>query len=53
MLPLKKIDKIRHLYFDVGMKIIDIWRKTNISTSTIYKYIKMEDFSPQPVKPRI
>ena len=46
MMSIKKIDKIRHLYFDVGMPVRDIWRKTNISPTSIYKYIKMDDFSP-------
>ena len=52
MMSIKKIDKIRHLYFDVGMPVRDIWRKTNISPTSIYKYIKMDDFSPKPTKPR-
>lgn len=49
MMSIKKIDKIRHLYFDVGMPVRDIWRKTNISPTSIYKYIKMNDFSPKPM----
>ena len=52
MMSIKKIDKIRYLYFDVGMPVRDIWRNTNISPTSIYKYIKMDDFSPKPTKPR-
>ena len=37
MMSIKNIDKIRHLYFDAGMPVRDIWRKTNISPTSIYK----------------
>ncbi len=46
MLPIKKIDKIRSLYFDEGMKIIDISMKLNCSTNTVSKYVKNFDCSP-------
>lgn len=38
MLSMKKIDKNRYLYFEVGMPVTDIMRKTNAARSTIYKY---------------
>jgi|BioPla2DNA2_1021312.scaffolds.fasta_scaffold01371_2 transposase len=50
MLPIKKIDKIRSLYFDEGMKIVDISIKLKCSTNTVSKYVKNFDYSPKPKK---
>ncbi len=50
MLPIKKIDRIRSLYFDEGMKIVDISIKLKCSTNTVSKYVKNFDYSPKPKK---
>lgn len=47
MLSMKKIDPIRHLYVDAGMPVTRIQWKLGVAASTVYKYIKMTDFSPK------
>lgn len=50
MLSMKKIDKVRSLYYDEGMKIVDISRKMRCATNTVSKYVKNYDYSPKPKK---
>lgn len=49
MYGIKTINKIRSMYFDDGLKIADISRKTHISVNTIRRFIKANDFN-KPVK---
>ena len=48
MLPIKKIDKLRRMYFDEGYTVSEISRKMYYSPTTIYKFIKMTDFNEKP-----
>ena len=48
MLPIKKIDKLRRMYFDEGYTVSEISRKMYYSPTTIYKFIKMNDFNEKP-----
>jgi len=52
MLSMKKIDKIRSMYFDEGMCLSDIARKTKFSSNTISKYVKNIDYNSRPRKPK-
>lgn len=52
MLSMKKIDLIRKYKFDLDMPVRVISYKLDISPTTVYKYAKMDNFSPEPQKPR-
>jgi len=45
MLSMTSIDEIRRMYFDLGMKISEIERKSEHDRKTIRKYISETDFS--------
>ena len=46
MLTMRKIDKIRSLYYEDGMRVCDIARRIKCSSGTISKYVKIQDFNP-------
>ena len=50
MYSMKKINRIREMYFDEGMKVIEIARRTNVSLNSIRKFIKLTDFNTTPKK---
>ena len=52
MLSMKKIDLIRKYKFDLDMPVRVISYKLDVSPTSIYKYIKMDDFSESLNKPR-
>jgi len=52
MLSMRKIDRIRSLYYDEGMTMTDVARRMNCSTNTVSKYVKATDWSPKPRKAR-
>lgn len=52
MLSMKKIDLIRKYKFDLDMPVRVISYKVDVSPTSIYKYIKMNDFSEILKKPR-
>ena len=52
MLSMKKIDTIRKYKFDLDMPIRTICYKLDVSPSSVYKYIKLDDFSEMLKKPR-
>lgn len=48
MLSMKKIDRIRSLYYDDGMTMTDISRRLNCAVNSVRKYIKTDDWNPKP-----
>ncbi|WZL80717.1 hypothetical protein QBE53_13015 [Vallitaleaceae bacterium 9-2] len=46
MLTITQIDYIRKLYFDKGLSVDEIHKRTNHARNTITKYLEMEDFNP-------
>lgn len=52
MLAMKKIDMIRKYKFDIDMPVRVISYKLDVSPTSVYKYIKMDDFSESLNKPR-
>jgi len=48
MIPMKKIDRIRELYFADGMSLIDISRKLRCCPNTVSKYVKVSDWNGAP-----
>jgi len=51
MISMKRIDKIRTLYFDGGYNKTEIARKVNCSGNTVSKYVNCDDYSPKAKKP--
>ena len=47
MISMKKIDRIRSLYFDGGYNKTEIARKVNCSVGSVSKYISLDDYSPK------
>ena len=45
MLSMRKIDLIRKYKFDLDMPVRVISYKVDVSPTSVYKYIKMDDFS--------
>ncbi|MCI8980732.1 MAG: IS21 family transposase, partial [Clostridia bacterium] len=52
MLSMKKIDLIRKYKFDFDMPVRTISYKLDISPTSVYKYLKIDDFSEELKKPR-
>ncbi len=52
MLSMKKIDLIRKYKFDLDMPVRVISYKLDVSPTSVYKYIKLDDFSQTLKKPR-
>lgn len=50
MLTMDKIHNIRELFYEQGLNVAEIARKTNYDRKTIVKYIDQTDFSPKPPK---
>ena len=48
MLSMRKVDRIRSLYYDEGMTMTDVARRLNCSVNTVSKYVKATDWSPKP-----
>ncbi|WZL81846.1 IS21 family transposase [Vallitaleaceae bacterium 9-2] len=46
MLTITQIDYIRKLYFDKGLSVEEIHKRTNHARNTITKHLEMEDFNP-------
>lgn len=51
MLTMDKIHNIRELFYEQGLNVAEIARKTNYDRKTIVKYLDQIDFSPKPPKP--
>ena len=52
MLSMKKIDFIHKYKFNLGMPVREISYKLDVSHTSVYKYIKMDDSSESLNKPR-
>ena len=52
MLSMKKIDLIRKYKFDLDMPVRVISYKLDVSPTSVYKYLKIDDFSQMLEKPR-
>ena len=52
MLSMRKIDLIRKYKFDLDMPVRVISYKVDVSPTSVYKYIKMDDFSEMLKQPR-
>ena len=52
MLSMKKIDRIRSLYYDDGLTMTDISRRLNCAVNSVRKYVKTTDWNPRPKKAR-
>lgn len=52
MLSMKKIDLIRKYKFDLDMPVRTISYKLDVSPTSIYKYLRTDDFSEMLKKPR-
>lgn len=52
MLSMKKIDLIRKYKFDLDMPVRAICYKLDVSPTSVYKYLKIDDFSQMLKKPR-
>ena len=52
MLSMKKIDLIRKYKFDLDMPVRVISYKLDVSPTSVYKYLKIDDFSQMLKKPR-
>ena len=50
MLTITQINYIREMYFDKGLSVSDIERRTTHSRNTIEKYIELEDFNEPHAK---
>lgn len=48
MLSMKKIDRMRSLYYDDGMTMTDIARRLNCAVNSVRKYVKVDDWNPAP-----
>ena len=47
MLTMEQIYSIRKKYFDEGLSLRQIAALTGYALSTVKRYVKMEDFSPE------
>lgn len=48
MLTITQVNYIREMYFDKGLSVSEIEKRTTHSRNTINKYINLEDFNDKP-----